>query len=312
MDGFMMRVGMHGKSVLPLMSGFACAVPGIMATRSIENPRERLITMLVLPFMACSARLPVYALMISAFVPGDRVWGPFTWQGLTFFGLYLLGMVVAGIAALVFKKTLKGTGHAPFMMELPTYKLPALSNILQLMLERGWIFIREAGRIIIAVSMVLWVLATFPSGDDSMTQAEQLENSYAGRIGHVIEPAIAPLGFDWKIGIGLITSFAAREVMVATLSTIYSVQAEGDDTQSLRERMLADVHPETGEPLFSLLTALSLLVFFAIAMQCMSTLAIVKRETNSWKWPVFMLFYMTALAWVLSFVVYQGGKLLGL
>jgi ferrous iron transport protein B len=310
MDGFMMRIGMHGKSVLPLMSGFACAVPGIMATRSIENPRERLITMLVLPLMACSARLPVYALMISAFVPGDRVFGPFTWQGITFFGLYLLGMMLAGLAALVFKKTLKGTGHAPFMLELPSYKIPPITNILQLMLERGWVFIREAGRIIIAVSIVLWVLASFPAGDETMTQAEQLENSYAGKIGHLIEPAIAPLGFDWKIGIGLITSFAAREVMVATLSTIYSVQSEDDDTQSLRERMLADVNPETGEPVFSLLTALSLLVFFAVAMQCMSTLAIVKRETNSWKWPAFMLTYMTVLAWVLSFVVYQGGKLL--
>ena len=311
MDGFMMKIGMHGKSVLPLMSGFACAVPGIMATRGIENYKERLITMMVLPFMACSARLPVYALLISAFVPGDTAFLFFTWQGLTFFGLYLFGIVMAAVAATIFKKFLPGAGHTPFLMELPTYKIPAFSNILYQMGERGWIFIKEAGKIIIVVSMGLWVLASFPAGEPGMSSAEQLENSYAGQIGKVIEPAIEPLGFDWKIGIGLITSFAAREVLVATMSTIYSVQSDDEDITSLREMMLSDVNPETGEPVFTLLTAISLLIFFALAMQCMSTLAIVKRETNSWKWPAIMFGYMTALAYFMSFVVYQGGKLLG-
>ncbi|MGM0587831.1 MAG: ferrous iron transport protein B [Bacteroidota bacterium] len=335
MDGFMSRIGLHGRSVVPLMSGFACAVPGIMATRTIENWRDRIITIMVLPFMACSARLPVYALMIAAFIPSETYLGIFSLQGLTFFGLYLFGIVTAIVAARVMKAFFKSKEQTPFMMELPSYKMPKWSTVFRNVVDRGRIFVTEAGKIIMAISIVLWFLASFPRVDapdtgttasvpaqevstlaqsqppaSQMTEkqlaAYRLKHSYAGQFGQLIEPVIEPLGFDWKIGIGLITSFAAREVMVGTLNTIYSVQDQGDNTLTLQQKMLQETD-EQGTPVYSVWTALSLMVFFALAMQCMSTIAIVKRETNSWRWPAIMFTYMSTLAYIASFIVYQLG-----
>lgn len=333
MDGFMTKIGLHGRSVVPLMSGFACAIPGIMATRTIENWRDRIITIMVLPFMACSARLPVYALMIAAFIPDTVYLGIFTLQGVTFFGLYIFGIVMAILAALLMKQFIKTDVSSPFIMELPSYKMPKWSGVFYNMLDRGRVFVTEAGKIILGISIVLWFLASFPKADSSVQvgsghsiensgfvyeqnqQTEQLEasnrlrQSYAGQFGQFIEPVIKPLGFDWKIGIGIITSFAAREVMVGTLNTIYSVQDQ-EEALSLQKKLQRDVDGETGEPVYSVWTALSLMVFFALAMQCMSTIAIVKRETNTWKWPIVMFTYMTALAYVCSFIVYQAGTAL--
>lgn len=326
MDGFMTKVGLHGRSVVPLMSGFACAIPGIMATRTIENWRDRIITIMVLPFMACSARLPVYALMIAAFIPATKVLGIFTLQGITFFALYIFGIVMAIVAAWVMKSFFPKGQQTPFIMELPAYKMPKWSVVFQNTAERGKVFITEAGKIIVAISIVLWFLASFPKTempadlqqtetteyDSSFDVSEnpesyQLRHSFAGRFGKVIEPAIEPLGFDWKIGIGLITSFAAREVMVGTLNTIYSIEEEDGDTSTLKEKLRNDINPETGEPVYSIATAISLMIFFALAMQCMSTIAIVRRETNSWKWPTAMFVYMSALAYVASLIAYQIG-----
>lgn len=328
MDGFMTRIGLHGRSVAPLISGFACAVPGIMATRTIESWNDRLITIMVLPFMACSARLPVYALMISAFVPSESVFGFISLQGLTFFGLYIFGIVMAIGAAWIMKQFFSDGTSTPFMMELPSYKMPNWSGVFYNMFERGWIFVKEAGKIIMAISIVLWFLASYPKVEvpqevlnapqtteasfnaQSSASSYKLKHSYAGQIGRFMEPAIKPLGFDWKIGIGLITSFAAREVMVGTLNTIYSVGSEGN-VVTLQKKLINDTDPETGEPVFTTLSAISLMVFFALAMQCMSTMAIVRRETNTWKWPLVMFTYMTALAYICSLIVYQGGQALG-
>ena len=315
MDGFMTKVGLHGRSVVPLMSGFACAIPGIMATRTIENWRDRIITIMVLPFMACSARLPVYALLIAAFIPATKVLGIFTLQGITFFGLYFLGIVMAIVAAAVMKKFFPKGKEAPFIMELPAYRMPKWSVVFQNVADRGRIFITEAGKIIVTLSIVLWFLASFPQVNQeeaasNMAPGEsiesyQLRHSFAGKFGHLIEPGIEPLGFDWKIGIGLLTSFAAREVMVGTLNTIYSIEEDGDDITTLRQKLIEDTDPETGERVYSVATALSLMIFFALAMQCMSTLAIVRRETNSWKWPVAMFAYMSVLAYLCSFATFQ-------
>lgn len=320
MDGFMTKVGLHGRSVVPLMSGFACAIPGIMATRTIENWRDRLITIMVLPFMACSARLPVYAVMIAAFVPDNRVIGFLTLQGVVFFGLYLFGILMAVGSAAVMKRIFPTGKPTPFLMELPPYKWPNVSSVVIQSLERGKIFVTEAGKIIVAISIVLWFLASFPTyeptGSDlaaadaneqmseQMISTLQLNQSYAGTFGQWIEPAIEPLGFDWKIGIGLLTSFAAREVMVGTLNTIYSIE-ETEEQLGLIERLRSEKDPETGLPKYTLATALSLMIFFAIAMQCMSTLAIVKRETNSWKWPLVMFGYMTVLAYFSAWITYE-------
>lgn len=318
MDGFMNRIGLHGRSVVPLMSGFACAVPGIMATRTIENWRDRLITMMVLPFMACSARLPVYALMIAAFVPSKTVLGFIPLQGLTFFGLYLFGIVMAIFSAWIMKKIFKTDKSSPFIMELPSYKMPNWKLVFHNMFERGWIFVSEAGKVIMAISIVLWFLASFPKYDvtqhpipDGETlQSVQLRNSFAGQVGQLIEPVVKPLGFDWKIGIGLITSFAAREVMVGTLNTIYSIEDDGGENLGLKQKLISD-KDSSGKPVYTALTALSLMVFFALAMQCMSTLAIVKRETNSWQWPAVMFVYMTSVAYLSSLLLYQLGTALG-
>jgi ferrous iron transport protein B len=331
MDGFMTKIGLHGRSVVPLMSGFACAIPGIMATRTIENWRDRLITIMVLPFMACSARLPVYALMIAAFIPDTTILGIITLQGVTFFGLYIFGILMAILSALVIKQFFSSKEQSPFIMELPAYKMPKWSSVAHNVYDRGKVFVLEAGKIILAISIVLWFLASFPNVEipadlqNSSAQSElttetvsqeqleatyRLEHSYAGQFGHLIEPVIKPLGFDWKIGIGLITSFAAREVMVGTLNTIYSVEDESDEALSLQKKLQRDVNETTGEPVYNVWTALSLMVFFALAMQCMSTIAIVRRETNSWKWPTIMFTYMTGLAYLCSFIVYQVGMML--
>jgi ferrous iron transport protein B len=331
MDGFMTRIGLNGRSVAPLISGFACAIPGIMATRTIENTKDRLITIMVLPFMACSARLPVYALMTAAFVPNTYVFGFLSWQGITFFGLYFFGIVTAITAAWVFKKVFKGGESIPFLMELPDYKVPDYKLVMRTMVQRGWIFVVEAGKVIMVISIVLWFLASYPVQEQVQEQVQvqeqqqvqvevgsgladvgtsivvsPLEMSYAGRFGKFIEPAIEPLGFDWKIGIALLTSFAAREVLVGTLNTIYSVE-DDDDLSTLRQKLADDTDPVTGKRVYGLWTAISLMVFFALACQCMSTLAVVRRETNGWKWPVVMFTYMTALAWLASLVVYQLG-----
>ena len=318
MDGFMTKVGLHGRSVVPLMSGFACAIPGIMAARTIENWRDRIITIMVLPFMACSARLPVYALLIAAFIPPTTVLGRFTLQGITFFGLYFFGIVMAVVAASVMKKIFPTSQQAPFIMELPSYKMPKWAVVFQNTVERGKIFVTEAGKIIVAISIVLWFLASFPKVGTERFKAEaastetiesfQLSRSFAGRFGKFIEPAIEPMGFDWKIGISLLTSFAAREVMVGTLNTIYSIGEEEGDHATLKEKLINDINPKTGKPVYSVATAISLMIFFALAMQCMSTLAIVKRETNSWKWPATMFVYMTALAYLCSFIAFQVGS----
>lgn len=315
MDGFMTKVGLHGRSVVPLMSGFACAIPGIMAARTIENWRDRIITIMVLPFMACSARLPVYALLIAAFIPSTTVLGVFTLQGITFFGLYIFGILMAVLAAAVMKKIFPTGQQTPFIMELPSYKMPTWAVVFQNTAERGKIFVTEAGKIIVAISIVLWFLASFPKAGIEQYETEarssetiesfQLRHSFAGKFGKLIEPAIEPIGFDWKIGISLLTSFAAREVMVGTLNTIYSIGEEDGEHVTLREKLINDINPETGKPVYSIATAISLMVFFALAMQCMSTIAIVRRETNSWKWPVAMFSYMTALAYLCSFIVFQ-------
>ena len=318
MDGFMTRIGLHGRSVVPLMSGFACAVPGIMATRTIENWRDRLITIMVLPFMACSARLPVYALMIAAFIPSTYLFGFIPLQGLTFFSLYMFGIVMAIFSAWVMKKVFKTGKSSPFIMELPSYKMPKWSLVFHNMFERGWIFVTEAGKVIMGISIILWFLASFPKYEASelnlapgeTIESTQLKHSFAGKVGQLIEPVVKPLGFDWKIGIGLITSFAAREVMVGTLNTIYSIESTDDDIASLKQKMIGDKN-KNGEPVYTALTAVSVMIFFALAMQCMSTLAIVKRETNTWKWPIVMFVYMTGLAYLSSLLVFQLGTALG-
>ncbi len=318
LDRFMVKLGLRGYSVIPLLSSFACAIPGIMAARTIKNPKDRLITIMVAPLMSCSARLPVYALMISAFIPSLPVLGIFSWQGLTLLGLYLLGIVMALASAYVLKRfVIKGTSQT-FIMELPAYRLPSLRTILWQMYERAKLFVINAGKVILAISIVLWFLASYPKVESTngseatiTTTSPPILQSYAGRLGKMIEPAIEPLGFDWKIGIGLITAFAAREVMVGTLATIYNVENANETSVDLQKALQEDRDPTTGEPIYTPLVALSLLVFFVLACQCMSTVAVVRRETNSWRWPILMIVYMNALAYLGALAVYQGGKFLG-
>lgn len=315
LDRFMKTLGLTGHSAIPLLSSFACAVPGIMATRTIQNWRGRLITIMIAPLMSCSARLPVYTLMIGAFIPSITILGIFGLPGLTLLAMYVIGIMAAIFAALVLNRFLDdGKSPSSFVMELPPYRLPSLKWTLYHMIERAKIFVTEAGKIILAISIVLWFLASYPKPDpgQDVTKGQAIAQSYAGQFGHMIEPAIAPLGFDWKIGIGLITSFAAREVLVSTLATIYNVEESDETTVSLKERLKRERDPETGEPVYTPLVALSLMVFFVLACQCMSTVAVVKRETNSWRWPIIMIVYMTAFAYVGSLFVYQGGKFIGL
>jgi len=324
MDKIMRRFGMSGKSVIPLISGTACAIPAIMATRNIGGWKDRLITILVTPFTTCSARLPVYAIIIALIIPEGRVLGVFSLQGLVLMTLYALGFVSAIISAYILNKVLKVDSKNFFIVEMPNYKLPSLKNIFFDVLEKTKAFVLGAGKIILAISIVLWFLAS--NGTDDFQNAEKiiaeksvgknlsqddleseiasfkLENSYIGVMGKIIEPAISPLGYDWKIGIALISSFAAREVFVGTLSTIYSVGS--DDEGTIKQRMAAEVNPDTGEKRFNFPAGMSLLVFYAFAMQCMGTLAIVKRETKSWKWPVFQLVGMGLLAYVSALITF--------
>jgi len=312
-DRLMSKVGLHGKSFIPLLSSFACAIPGIMATRTIENHRDRLTTMLIAPLMSCSARLPVYTLLIAAFVPSTRMLGIFSLPGMTLFSMYALGMVAALGMAWVFKKTLLKGPPAVFLMELPPYKMPSVRSLLLHMWERSWAFLQRAGTIILGVSILLWFFATYPKLGGA-TPSQQLEHSFAGRAGHVIEPLIRPLGFDWRIGIGLVSSLLQREVFVSTMGTIYNIQDahEGNGSVSLREKLRQDRDPATGARAFTPLTAICLMVYYVLAMQCMSTVAIMRRETNGWKWPAIQIGYMTALAYAVTFVVFRAGMMFGM
>ena len=310
LDRGMSKIGLHGRSVLPLMSGYACAIPGIMSTRTIDNWKERLITMLILPLMSCSARLPVYALMIGAFIPPITVGYIFGLQGLMMVVMYFIGTVTALILAKVFSLWIKSEGKSSFVMEMPPYRLPILRSVFRQVFIRAKLFLFNAGKIIMAISIILWFLASYPKTDNRGEQTT-IHNSFAGKIGHTIEPAIQPLGFDWKVGIALITSFAAREVVVSTMATIYNVENTADDMVQLSDAMKNDINPSTGLPVFTPLVAVSFMVFYVYAAQCMATFAIIRRETNTWKWPIFMITYMNVLAYLVSLLVYQGGLWLG-
>jgi ferrous iron transport protein B len=309
MDRLMSRVGLHGKSFIPMLSSFACAIPGIMATRTIEQRKDRVVTILVAPLMSCSARLPVYTLLVAVLLPDVAVWK----KSLLMLSMYLIGIAAAFSMAWLFKKTLLRSETPILLMEMPPYRAPALAGILLRMRERAWLFLKRAGTVILALSVVLWALMTYPKpSQPEATRAEQLSHSLAGRLGHAIEPVIAPLGFDWKIGIGLIGSLAAREVFVSTMGIVYSVEKDAPDSDtSLIETMRAEKRPD-GTPVYSVAAGLALMVFYVLAMQCLSTLAVVRRETNSLLWPAFQFAYMTALAYAGALVVYQGGRLLGL
>jgi ferrous iron transport protein B len=379
MDRLMSRVGLHGKSFIPMLSSFACAIPGIMATRTIESPKDRLATILVAPLMSCSARLPVYTLLIGACIPAMtlfnlnyqvdlgflkfNLFGFLGLKGLVMLAMYLLGIAGAMAMAWVFKRSILKGEPPMLIMELPPYKRPVVSVVLRHMWERSKLFLRRAGTVILGISIILWFLATYPKSPEisakfesdrvaaakavfpdttaanleetlatiegstntadvalsatiaDLNKAESgelLRHSFAGRMGTAIEPLIKPLGFDWKIGIGIIGSFAAREVFVSTMSTVYNLG--GDDSEeallALEETLKAQARPD-GSVLYTPLLAVSLMVFYVFALQCVSTIAIVRRETNSWKWPLFQFAYMAVLAWALAFVTYQGGKLLG-
>ena len=310
LDRGMSKIGLHGRSVLPLMSGYACAIPGIMSTRTIDNWKERLITMLILPLMSCSARLPVYALMIGAFIPPITVGYIFGLQGLMMVVMYFIGTVTALILAKIFSLWIKSEGKSSFVMEMPPYRMPILRSVFRQVFIRAKLFLFNAGKIIMAISIILWFLASFPKTDNRGEQTT-IHNSFAGKIGHAIEPVIQPLGFDWKVGIALITSFAAREVLVSTMATIYNVENAADEMVQLSDAMKNDMNPSTGLPVFTPLVAVSLMVFYVYAAQCMATFAIIRRETNTWKWPLFMIAYMNVLAYLVSLLVYQGGLWLG-
>lgn len=331
MDKVMRKVGLNGKSVVPLIGGFACAVPSIMSTRNIENWKDRMITIMVTPLVACSARLPIYTLMIALVVPNRNVWWIFNLQGLALTAMYLLSIVSAVTVAFVMKFVLKARERGYFIMELPVYRMPRWKNVGFTMYDRSKTFVLQAGKVIIAVSVILWVLKSYGPGDtfakidqkyhqpqytktmtpDSLTKvvaSEKLESSYAGVFGHVIEPVIKPLGFDWKIGIALISSFAAREVFVGTMATIYSVEGDADKMESVQQKMHSAINPNTGQPVFTLAVAFSLMMFYAFAMQCASTVAVVYRETKNWRWPAAQFAYMTVLAYTASFIVYHWLK----
>jgi len=333
LDRLMRGVGLHGKAFLPLLSSFACAIPGIMATRTIEDRRDRLATIMIAPFMSCSARLPVYTLMIATFFAGQTVLGFISLGAVLILAMYALGIVVAVVVAWVLKRTILKAPPPPFVMELPPYRLPNFRTVFQNMFTRAGLFLKRAGTVILAISIILWALTAFPRNAEVqgqtpnvqiVTQSEigteqtapddsgaRLRNSYAGQLGHLIEPVIKPLGFDWKIGVALIASFAAREVLVSTLSIIYNVGNDSNEESESLLQAVREAKKDDGTPAWSPLTALTLMVFFVLAMQCMSTLAVVRRETNSWAWALFMVFYMTGLAYLAAFLTYQGGRFLG-
>ena len=349
MDRLMSKVGLHGKSFIPMLSSFACAIPGIMATRTIESPKDRLVTILIAPLMSCSARLPVYTLLIAACIPNRTVLGFVGLPALTLFAMYLLGIVVALLMAWLFKKTLLRGDTPMLILEMPPYKRPLVRQVVRHMWDRSKLFLRRAGTVILGISIILWFLQTYPKSPaisrqfasqrtqvesrgvvapdgkpdaataaqlselDKREASELLAHSFAGRIGHLIEPVFEPLGFDWKIGIGIVASFAAREVFVSTMSTVYSMGGgkEDEDIKRLADQLQEQTRAD-GSPLYSARLGLTLMVFYVFALQCVSTIAVVRRETNGWKWPVFQFAYMFTLAWVLAFLTWQGGKLLGL
>jgi len=352
LDKLMSRVGLHGKAFVPLLSSFACAIPGIMATRTIESPKDRLATIMIAPFMSCSARLPVYTLMIGTFFAGQTLFGFLSLGAVLILAMYALGIVVAVAVAWILKRTILKSPPPPFVMELPPYRLPNVQNVLLNMFNNGWQFLKRAGTVILAISIILWALTAFPRSTELETPSQAisqnqiapgsqepavvgsteencgcslegakkieeekqglaLRNSYAGQLGHLIEPVIAPLGFDWKIGVALIASFAAREVLVSTLSIIYNVGKDSNEESEGLIDAVRNAKKDDGSPAWTPLTALTLMVFFVLAIQCMSTVAVVRRETNSWSWTLFMVFYMTALAYAAAFLTYQVGKLLG-
>jgi ferrous iron transport protein B len=344
MDRALRSVGLHGRAFVPMMSGYACAVPAIMATRTMERRRDRLLTMLVVPLMSCSARLPVYTLIIGALFPPSVIFGVMPVQGLLMVAMYLFSTSIALVAAAVLGRTLVRGRSVPLILELPPYRWPSFSSVLTMMWLRARAFLSEAGSVILAFTILMWLLLSYPkieapvaleqpeppavglvaSGDGKGpdvaepsdaesapgTEARQLEQSFGGRLGKALEPVLAPLGFDWKIGVGIVGAFAAREVFVSTMGLVYGLGEVGDDDAPLRERMRAEMRAD-GKPVYTPLVGLSLMVFFALACQCMSTLAVVRRETQSWRWPAFMFAYMTALAWVTSFAIYQVGSALG-
>ncbi len=326
-DKLMRKVGLNGKSVMPMISGFACAVPAIMSARNIENKKERLLTILITPLMSCSARLPVYTMLIALVIPRHEVLGIFSLQGLVMMGLYMLGLVMAMIVSYVAKWFIHLKEKSFFILELPIYRGPRWNNVVVTMINKARIFVVDAGKVIMVISLILWALSSFgpphrarvaaqydrqiqqhPDQAASLQkekQASLLENSYAGVLGKVVEPVIRPLGYDWKIGIAVITSFAAREVFVGTMATLYSVEGGKDaDQQTLRQRMQS-AKREDGSPVYTLASGVSLMIFYVLAMQCMSTLAVVRRETRSWKWPAIQLVYMTGLAYVFSLIAFQ-------
>ncbi len=347
LDRVMSKVGLHGKSVIPLLSCFACAIPGIMATRTIENARDRLATILVAPLVSCSARLPVYTVLIAACIPDVRVWGVFKLPGLTLLGMYLLGTVAAMGVAWLFKLTLRKGCSPLLVVELPPYRPPLLGAVLRHVWERVRVFLVQAGTVILGINILLWFLATYPRSAsleqqyagprhdlearlaeasaeteraslrqeirelDAQEAGAQLRHSFAGRLGRWIEPVIRPLGFDWKIGVGILTSFAAREMFVSTLSVVYHVGGDaGGEGRSLPQVLRRQVRPD-GRPLYTALLGLTLMVFYVFALQCGSTIAVVWRETNGWKWPLFQWAYLGTLAWMMAFLTYQGGRWLG-
>jgi ferrous iron transport protein B len=324
MDKLVRPFGINGKSVVPLMSSVACAIPGIMATRTISSWKDRLITILVAPLMSCSARIPVYTLLIALVVPSQKVWGLFNLQGLVLLGLYALGLFSALAVAAFLKIFIKTKELSYLIMEMPSYKLPRWRHVLIHVFEKVKVFAFDAGKVILSISIILWALASYGPGS-RMKEAEEgivssyegnpadlsnviasarLEQSYIGIMGKTIEPVIAPLGYDWKIGIALITSFAAREVFVGSMATIYSVGQDFEDDKALIDRLRSETRPGTNEPVYNKATGASLMVFYVFAMQCMATFAVVKRETKSWKWPIVQLLYMGVLAYVSAFIVY--------
>jgi ferrous iron transport protein B len=327
-DKLMRKVGLNGKSVMPMISGFACAVPAIMSARNIENKKERLLTILITPLMSCSARLPVFTIIIALVVPNTYYLGFLSLQGLVMMSLYVFGLIMALIVSFIAKSFIRLKEKSFFILELPVYRTPRWTNVAYTMVEKAKIFVSDAGKIIMLISLMLWGLSTFGPPKrmeavnikyarlkteqpqfskeiDKQHRAEHLQNSFAGILGKSIEPVIHPLGYDWKIGIALITSFAAREVFVGTMATLYSVGEDADENNNtLRKKMMGARRPD-GTPVYTLATGVSLMIFYLFAMQCMSTLAIVKRETKSWKWPVIQLVYMTALAYIMSFIAYN-------
>ncbi|MCF8340891.1 MAG: ferrous iron transport protein B [Chitinophagaceae bacterium] len=326
-DKVMRKVGMNGKSVMPMISGFACAVPAIMSTRNIENKKERLLTILITPLMSCSARLPIFTVLIALVIPKHYIAGFISIQGLVMMGLYTLGLFTGLLVSYIFNMFITIKEKTFFILELPLYRPPRIKNILQTMLQKAKVFVFDAGKIIMIISLILWILCNYSPGEkrkniiDNYTEqvrknpkeenlyniekeSKLLENSYAGISGKWIEPIIKPLGFDWKIGIAIITSFAAREVFVGTMATLYSVGKEENETQTLREKMFAELKPD-GTKRYDLATGLSLLFFYVFAMQCMSTFVVVKKETGGWKWPIIQLVFMTILAYSVSLITYQ-------